>query len=104
MNKLDKLAEKYKTDKYGKHHYTKVYYDLFKDRQRSVKKVIEMGIAEGASLRMWRDFFPNAQIYGADIDIKKVPEIYSRTHLLKCDQSRAEDLSWLIISAKVVDA
>jgi hypothetical protein len=29
-----------------------------------------MGVAgkPGASLRMWRDFFPNAQIYGADID------------------------------------
>ncbi len=96
MNKLDKLAKKYDADKWGKHHYTPFYYKLLKDRQKSLKKVLEVGVAEGASLRMWRDFFPNAQIYGADIAPKRVTEIYSRTSIIECDQSVERDLSDLI--------
>lgn len=79
---LCKLAYKYRTDKCPriKHVYTPFYYELLKDKIKSVKKVLEFGIGfdetmphcgdayqVGASLRMWRDFFPNAQVYGADI-------------------------------------
>lgn len=85
---LCKLAYKYGTDKCPriKHNYTPYYYELLKDKE--IKKVIEMGIGyyenikygkhnwdknlkrkyyKGASLKMWRDFFPEAQIYGVDI-------------------------------------
>ena len=94
MNDLDKLAIKYGADKWGKHHFTPVYYDLFKNRQKTVKKVIEMGTGEGASLAMWNDFFPNAEIYGADIDPKRVtlPLIYPRITITKCDQTSQDDL------------
>ena len=94
MNELDKLAIKYGADKWGKHHYTPVYYDLFKDRKETVRKVIEMGTGEGASLFMWNDFFPIAQIYGADIDPKRVtlPLIYPRIIITKCDQTSMDDL------------
>lgn len=66
---LCKIGAKYGTDKslLIKHPYTPVYYDLFKDRQEFVKKVFEVGVWQGASIRMWRDFFPNAQIYGLDV-------------------------------------
>ena len=99
MNELDKLAKKYGADKYGKHSYTPFYYELFKDRQKTVKKVIEIGIGEGASLFMWNDFFPNAEIYGADIDPERVslqlPEHY-RIRVVKCDQSSQDDLISLL--------
>ena len=85
---LCKIAYRWGTDKCPKikHNYTPYYYDLLKDKP--IKKVIEMGIGyyenikygehtwdkklkrkyhKGASLKMWRDFFPNAQIYGVDI-------------------------------------
>lgn len=76
---LCKLAFKYGTDKCPQifHTYTPVYYELLKDL--NPKKVLELGIgtsytmrhvtgyAPGASLKMWRDFFPNAQVYGVDI-------------------------------------
>lgn len=29
--------------------------------------IVEIGIFEGGSLRMWRDYFPNAQVYGFDV-------------------------------------
>ena len=91
MNDLDKLAIKYKADKWGKHHYTPVYYDLFKDRRESVKKVLEIGVAEGASLFMWRDFFPNAMIYGID---NKDNRIFRDLpiYVYKADQSKSNEL------------
>ncbi len=65
---LCKFAWKYKTDKCPriKHPYTPFYYKLLKTRRNSLRKMFEMGVLLGASLRMWRDFFPNAQVYGAD--------------------------------------
>jgi len=44
------------------------FYDLvFGPRKKTVKKILEIGIYGGDSLRMWRDFFPNAKVYGWDI-------------------------------------
>jgi hypothetical protein len=69
MNILNDLAKKYGTDKsVGDHHYTIVYHGLFNDKRNEIKKVLEIGIANGDSLRMWRDYFPSAQIYGIDND------------------------------------
>ncbi len=79
---LCEIAFKYGTDKCPQigHHYTPIYYELLKDRRKSVKKVLELGIGSrdvmqwvpdyyrlGASLLMWRDFFPNAKVYGLDV-------------------------------------
>ena len=44
---------------------------------------------------MWRDFFPNAQIYGADND----PETLFKDERIKtflCDETRKEDLERLV--------
>jgi len=118
LTPLCKLAFKYGTDKCPqiRHSYTVVYYELFKDKTRLVKKVLEMGIGrnkefknkdvvynkrfkvpyhKGASLKMWRDFFPNAQIYGADI----VPESLFEDERIKtflCNEKKKEDLERLI--------
>jgi predicted O-methyltransferase YrrM len=91
------LAFQYGTDKCPqiKHHYTEVYYEMFKDRQEDVKKVVEIGVGTGASLYMWRDFFPNAMIYGADI----LPELLFEDERIKtfhCDQRVHGDLMNLI--------
>jgi SAM-dependent methyltransferase len=65
------------------HHYATTYSLLFQHRRRSIRRVFEVGIgttderfpanmtsigSPGASLRAWRDFFPNAEIFGGDID------------------------------------
>jgi len=101
MNTLEKLGLKYKTDKGTKHNYLPVYFSLF-SKPKEVKKVLEIGTAEGASIKMWHDFFPNAKIYGADIDEKRVEILNylaltkSRIQGIQCDQSKAEDLLDLI--------
>ncbi len=95
LDPLSELAIKHKTDKWGKHHYTPVYYELFKNKNTQIKKMLEIGVGEGASLRMWQDFFPNAKIYGAEIDPKRVFK-EKRINVLKCDQSSLSDLTNLI--------
>jgi hypothetical protein len=78
MTPLCELALKYGTDKYP--WYTLFYEALLRDRRNSIARVLEIGIGTpeamahvpgyrpGASLRMWRDYFPNAEIFGVDID------------------------------------
>jgi hypothetical protein len=73
---LCNLAKKYRTDKGGWHTYagqnchvyTPVYHKLLKSRRETVKRVLEIGVNSGSSLRMWREYFPNAEIFGIDID------------------------------------
>lgn len=100
MNKLDDLFYKYKADKTPriKHHYSEVYYELMKDKQLTAKKILEIGTAEGASLFAWRDFFPNAVIFGFEIDPKRVDLFLKEPRLVvyEGDQSNEEDLFNLI--------
>lgn len=109
MTPLGQLAFKYGSDKCPqiKHHYTEVYFDLFKDRVNEVKKVVEIGIGtgevmdnypgyvRGASLFMWRDFFPKAQIFGADIraDLMLTED---RIQTVLCDERSEADLTMLV--------
>jgi len=116
--KLCKIAYKYGTDKCPqlKHHYTPVYYEMFNPIRNNVKKVLEMGIGyyktmkevqiifdaglnrfycRGASLKMWRDFFPNAHVYGADVK----PETLfgdERISTFYCDETKKEDIEQLV--------
>lgn len=93
LTELCHLAIKYGTDRHplSKHSYTIYYYNLFKDRRESVKKVLEIGVGEGPGLRMWRDFFPNAMIYGADNEPGRIFE-EERIKVFKADQSSKRDL------------
>lgn len=65
---LTSLADKYKTDKGSKRaSFTEVYEIFLHPIKFEAKKIFEIGIAKGASLKMFRDYFPNAVIYGIDI-------------------------------------
>lgn len=105
---LCQLGFKYKTDKTPllNHQYTPFYHSLFKDKRDKVKKVLEIGIGDiqimqyegyitGASVFMWRDYFPNAEIYACDI---KKSQIFQedRIHTFEVDQSQSNQLFWLI--------
>lgn len=74
FNNLDKLAQIYKTDKFGKHFYTPHYQFHFSRFKYKKIKMFEIGVgghdnplAGGPSLRMWKRYFPFAQIYAMDI-------------------------------------
>ena len=66
---LDKLAIKHRADKSSLYHNFAEKYDrLLSGLTSSVTSVLEIGVAQGQSLRMWADYFPNAVIHGADIE------------------------------------
>jgi len=82
-NIFTKLCDKYMTDKGsishnqkftwygGPHSYSNYYFSIFNHFKDDVKLLFECGLGltkTGASLRVWRDYFKNAQIYGADIN------------------------------------
>ena len=46
------------------HPYTLFYDGLFKEKKDEKLKIAELGILYGASLRMMKDYFTNADIYG----------------------------------------
>jgi hypothetical protein len=68
FGELTNLSDKYLTDKGSEGHYfTEVYEYFFYPIKYEAYKICEIGIAEGASLKMFRDYFPKAVIYGIDI-------------------------------------
>ncbi len=79
---LNALATLYQSDKARHlHDYTTHYTTHFAARRRQVHRVLEIGIggfagprSGGASLRMWRDWFPRADIFGIDIERKEIDE------------------------------
>jgi hypothetical protein len=68
-NLLEELGEKHQPTKRN-HDYLKHYWRHLGDRRLEVKKFIEIGIQSDRSINMWEEFFPNAKIYGIDIDPK----------------------------------
>ena len=74
---MTRLAAEFGTDKLGLHRYPQHYQRHFAALRRSEFSLLEIGIggysrerAGGRSLRMWKAFFPKAQIIGLDIEDK----------------------------------
>lgn len=95
MTPLCELAKKYGTDKCVPHNYTPLYYRLLRDRVERVKKVLEVGIGRGArSLKMWEEFFPNAQIFGVDTD-RPASLNHGRVKSFRLDQTNRDEMQKL---------
>jgi len=106
MTDLCDLCVKYGTDKvtWG---YTPYYFERFADRRNEVRRVLEIGICGfrdipnnvvGASLFVWRDFFPNAEIYGIDNDARFIFNDQARIHTALADAYDLQQLSGALAS------
>lgn len=81
-------------DKGSIHSYISVYEDLLTP-YRKCKKVLEIGILAGQSLKMWEEYFSEADVYGVDItDADLKPMIASGKHRISifnaCDPVQVE--------------
>lgn len=109
MTPLCELAIKYGTDKitWG---YTPIYFDKLNERRHEVKNVLEVGVCgnrdipnnrTGASLFVWRDFFPNAQIIGLDNDRNWMVEGEERIRTFCVDAYDSAALDKVLVDAGV---
>lgn len=71
---LNMLACIYKSDKWGKHYYTKHYHTHFRKFKFKRIKLLEIGAGGyhnpeigGNSLRMWKRYFPFGKVFSLDI-------------------------------------
>jgi hypothetical protein len=98
--RMCRVMTKYGSDKARAHKFTAVYSALFKGRHDQRLRIFELGLGTndpnapssmgvfgvpGASLRGWRDLFPHALVYGADID-RRILFQEDRIKTFYCDQ------------------
>lgn len=98
---------------YG-HDYILGYHSLFHEKQQTVTKLLEIGIGNkqheaamqrrfgtlyrcGNSLRMWRDYFMNANIYSIDIDVGCMIKDESRITTFVADQTSETELANVLL-------
>ena len=111
-SKLSELMNNYGSDNGGKnnhHNYADYYSEIFFYKRKEIKNFLEIGLGTNninvpsnmgkdgtplASLRAWRDFFVNANIYGADID-KNILKNEDRIKTFYVDQTNPSTISEL---------
>lgn len=93
----------------GRHNYTTLYYKLFNDWKNEPLNIFELGLGTtnesipssmgknglpGASVYGWFNFFPNSQIFGADIDNNMLFQT-DKIKTFYCDQRDAASIKKL---------
>ena len=107
---LCEIMGRHNSDKGGEdilnnwHNYTTFYYHIFRSIQTLSLRIFELGLGTnninipsnmgsngrpGASLYGWHEFFPNAKIFGADID-KDILFNTDRIKTFFCDQTNPD--------------
>jgi len=70
---LQEIVDNSRTDKNTTHSYLPLYQQLLAGKKETAKNVLEIGIQQGGSIKLWSDFFINANVYGVDVmDIHSV--------------------------------
>jgi len=84
------------------HNYYLQYAKKFDSKRMSALKVLEIGVNHGYSLLLWERYFPNAQIYGIDIDLSHTARGKTPKELLK-DKKRIKLFEFDACDKKKVD-
>jgi len=74
------------TDKNSVHSYLPLYQELLSSIKDSAKNILEVGVFFGGSIKLWHDFFVNANIYGMDcidnVNIEIFPELKTSKRII----------------------
>ncbi len=94
MDPLTDFGTRHGTDKVT-HGFCSFYHRHLAAKRHDVSKVLEIGVLRGASLQMWQDYFPNAEIHGVD-EAQPSFSPPHRIHLHVGDQADRQALDHLI--------
>lgn len=91
---LTDIGMKYQTDKSTYHNFTDFYDSLFHFNKDKVKLLMEIGVASGSSIKMWRNYFKNALIHCYDYDINCLKTVENLPNVIfnLADQNSKESL------------
>lgn len=56
-----------RSDKGTVHSYIEVYEELFAPYRTTSKRILEIGLFEGHSMRLWEEYFQGAEVHGVDL-------------------------------------
>jgi predicted O-methyltransferase YrrM len=88
MKPLDQIGIECDTDKASfSHNYLQFYERFIGGWQDKELSILEIGIGDGCSLRMWEIYFPNAKIVAIDNDPSKIKWASDRSLIELGDQS-----------------
>jgi hypothetical protein len=66
LTDLCRIAARHDTDKAP--WFTRVYDAFLREHRDEPLRLLEIGLFNGGSLRMWREYLPNAKLFGLDVD------------------------------------
>jgi spermidine synthase len=64
---MDILINNVTSDKNTVHSYLPIYTQFLAKKKDTAKNVMEVGVNEGGSIQLWRDYFTNASVWAVDI-------------------------------------
>jgi hypothetical protein len=93
---LEEISKNYHSDKGSVYHnYLEIYEKYFSKYRNTMENFLEIGLWQGDSIRMWRDYFNTGNLVGADIlDLSRV--VLPNTQIHICDQSDRNQLGDLV--------
>jgi hypothetical protein len=91
MDILTEIGLKCSTDKAVNHHFTQIYNEKLSNFRNTYTSILEIGVFLGQSLRMWKEYFPKATIYGFDIEDRK----YLQEDRIVIEQGDQTDINFL---------
>lgn len=85
----------------GVRNHLELYQTLFDPYREKTTKLFEIGVRHGGSIRIWQNYFPNAMVYGLDIQNKAVNRLNSQRHArikgFQIDQSQKDQLEKFVV-------
>jgi len=94
LNDFYNISLRNATDKVYYHGYHYFYPNYFEKFRNDKFKMVEIGYGDGASMKSWVEYFPNADITVMDINVEL--EYSDRCRVIKGDQSKLESLNDII--------
>lgn len=96
MKTLEEISLQYNSDKGSVYHnYLEIYEKYFSRYRNTLGTFLEIGLWQGDSIKMWREYFNTGYLVGADIlDLRHIHLPQTQIHI--CDQSDRNQLTDLV--------